>query len=220
MKKYLIVMVAMIIMVGCNSPTVSQESGKMVLPEKENPESVLMSESSITSSNIDDYLFLEDCLYIDTRDPNQFLEEGFIAGFRNIPFYDCLVSVKEDKEALFWMRKTTNENTNETILLGEIGSFEANYEESEQIIKDLFPKNKKILIISTAGVESTYLMNLLLQLGYDGANLYNVGCFSNSLAGHIAYRNREDARYFVEGTNVYTVNQSYDWGTLTPLSKE
>lgn len=219
MKKSWILIVFVLMISGCASKPKEEIPEVVTLPIKEKAESVLMSESPITSINIDDYLFLEDCIYIDTRDPNQFLEEGSIAGFRNIPFYDCLVSLKEEGEGLFTMQKIKAEGDNPMINLGEVGSFVAKYEESEEILSDLFPKNKNILIISTAGVESSYLMNLLLQYGYDGSKLYNVGCFSNSLAGNIAYRNLETARFFVEGTNVYTVLQTYQWGELTRIQK-
>lgn len=222
-KIWYLIAAALLLAAGCASPDTevktSFEEETVSLPEKEYPESVLMSESPISSYNIDDYLFLDDCIYIDTRDPNQFLEEGFIAGFRNLPFYDCLASVKEDSAALFWMHKSSDEEGN-PILLGEVGSFDANYIESEEILYALFPKDKNILIISTAGVESTYLMNLLLQYGYDGSRLYNVGCFSNSFGGYEAYRLRSDAKYFIEGTDVYSLSQSYDWGELTPADKE
>ncbi len=189
------------------------------LPKKDASTSVLMSESPLNPENIDDYLFREDCIYIDTRDPNQFLKEGFIAGFRNLPFYECLVSVQKEGSGLFWMTKIKAEEGQEEINLGDVGSFIPKYEESQELIEALFPKDKNILIISTAGVESTYLMNLLLQLGYDGDQLYNVGSFSNSL-GTVAYRDRKEARYYVEGTDVYQLTESYDWGELTPLPIE
>ena len=39
------------------------------LPEKTIPQSALMSESPISPTNLDDYLFLDDVLYFDLRSP-------------------------------------------------------------------------------------------------------------------------------------------------------
>ena len=56
------------------------------LPAKEIAESTKMSESPISPKNLDDYMFREDCVYLDTRYPYQFYQEGAIAGFLNHPF--------------------------------------------------------------------------------------------------------------------------------------
>lgn len=190
------------------------------LPVKPDSQSTLMSESPIDATNIDEYLFRDDCLYIDTRSPNQLLEEGMIAGFFNIPFYDFLVSYQFKENVLFSMALVRDGNGEMVANLGEVGSFSPNYEESVELIEDLFPKDKNIIFMSTAGVEATYLMNLLIQLGYDGSKLYNAGPFTNGMGDIVAYKDYKGAQYYYPGTNVYTVNVVPNWGELTPIVSE
>ena len=171
-----------------------------------------MSLSPINPKNIDDYLFRDDCIYIDTRDPEQFYEEGSIAGFVNIPFYGYICDFKKGTGSLFTFTKISDE-----ILLGDPGSFIANYEESEEVIKSMFPKDKNILVIATAGVESCYLLNLLVQLGYDEEKLYNVGSFTTGMGNDIAYVSRKDAKYLIKPFYVDDTVISYDVEGLTPI---
>ena len=152
-----------------------------------------ISDSPLNPKNIDNYLFRDDCVYIDTRSPKQFYEEGAIAGFVNVPFYDYICDFKKGTDALFTFTKVSDD-----VLLGDPGSFIPNYEESIDIINSIFPKDKYILAISTAGVESCYLLNLLEQLGYDASLLYNVGSFTTGMGKDIAYISYKDAKYLVK----------------------
>ena len=99
--------------------------------------------------------------------------------------------------------------------IGDINSFEENYEESAQLIAELFPKAKKIIAISTAGVESCYFLNLLIQLGYNGENLYNAGSFTNGMGKDIAYRTYKNARYLVKGIELSDTKIEYCFTGLT-----
>lgn len=189
----------------------------LTLPEKTKPESTLISDSVLNATNIDDYLFIKDVMYVDLRDPQQLLSEGIIAGFMNVPFYGLIADLTSNEGVLFTMTKPRDENGKILAQLGDVNSFIANYEESVAYLNYLFPKDKQIVFMSTAGVEATYMMNLLIQLGYDPANLYNAGCFSNGIGDQIAYRNYEQARYFTPGHEAYTIKASYDWGELTPI---
>ena len=88
MKKLLILLLVLCLF-GCNAqqtetPQINNETPTVVeLPVKDNPNSTIMSESPITPLNLDNYMFREDCLYLDTRSPEQFYMEGSIAGFIN-----------------------------------------------------------------------------------------------------------------------------------------
>lgn len=226
MKKIAVVLLILTLFTQGCSTTLTEESEQrsesedkteVTLPSKEVPSSTLMKDSPLSPLNLDEYLFLEDCLYFDTRDVNQFIEEGHVAGFVNIPFYGVLVDYEAHDNVLFTMQKVKDENGKLTANLGDVGSFTANFKESESIIRYLFPTDKKLVFISTAGVEATYLMNLLVQLGYDPVNLYNAGSFSNPMGNIIAYRTYEQAKHLVEGTNAYTVQVQFDWGELTPM---
>ena len=179
-------------------------------------ESVKIQDSPISSINLDDYLFRDEVFYVDTRELNQALEEGTVAGFVQYPFYELIANLV-DGTTLFKMTKVFDSNNKLMIELGGVGSYVARYEESEYLLKALFPKNKTIFISSTAGVEATYLANLLIQFGYDPLKIYNVGNFSNDLGSSVAYRNNKNAKYFVPGTNVFTLEYTLDLGELTPI---
>jgi len=218
MKKILSYL-CLILLVGCQSIS---DIDDVVIEEKVVPsnksESKLISDSVILPINIDQYLFLEDVYYVDTREPNQFLEEGHIAGFINIPFYEVIANLNNDT-TLFKMKKIFDENNKLIIGLGENGSYEPIYEESISILKSLFPQKKKIFIISTAGVESTYLANLLIQYGYDASLIYNVGNFSNSVGNITSYRELSDVKYKIEGLNSYKIEYRFDFGELKKINE-
>lgn len=191
-----IIILLLILLSACSfkekESVVTEVNDNFHLPEK----TVLnnkMSDSPLNPTNIDKFLFRDDCIYIDTRSPEQFYEEGAIAGFVNVPFYGYICDFKKGTDALFTFTKI-----NEDILLGDPGSFIPNYEESIDIINGIFPKDKYILVISTAGVESCYLLNLLEQLGYDASLLYNVGSFTTGMGKDIAYVTYKDAKYLVK----------------------
>jgi len=188
------------------------------LPAKENPESASMMDSPLNPTNIDDYLFLDNVVYIDTRSFNQLLSEGMIAGFYNISFYEMIAFYTSQENILFTMEKLSDENGNVTTLLGDVGSFSPNYEESVSILESLFPKDKQYVFIASAGVESAYLINLLIQYGWDPATLYNCGSFSNGMGSDVAYREYENAKYYLPGNEIYQYRVNIDWGQLTPIN--
>ena len=224
MKKCIMILLASLILFGCSSPQLSEsittpeptDPPVVNLPEKENPNDTLMSKSPITPKNLDEYLFRDDCIYLDTRYPYQFYQEGFVAGFTNLPFYEYIADFNKETEALFTIVKVTNEDGS-VILPGNPGSFKPNYEESEDLIKDLIPNDKNILVIATAGVESCYFLNLLIQLGYEPSKLYNVGSFTTGMGDDIAYRYNNEAKYIVPPMELYETSVSYNWNNLTPI---
>lgn len=216
MKKILICLI-LFMMCGCTvkekEVTVVEKSDDEVisLPVKSS-DSNNMSESPINPKNLDEYLFREDCFYVDTRDPKQFYEEGSVAGFVNIPFYGYICDFKKGTGSLYTFTKVSDD-----ILLGDPGSFIAGYKESEEIIKSIFPVDKNIIVIATAGVESCYLLNLLVQLGYDSDKLYNAGSFTTGMGDDIAYVSYKDAKYLVEPVYLDDTSISYSFEGLTPI---
>lgn len=216
MKKTIIVLL-MLLLSGCSNSKKENETTVLTdLPKKADPSSTLMSESPLSASNIDDYLFLKDVMYVDTRSPQMFLYEGHIAGFVNIPYYEGICCHQIEDGILFNMDKITNDDGS-FIPMGNVGSFKPNYKESIQILYDTFPKDKKIVFMASGGVESCYLMNLLIQYGYDGSLLYNAGAITNSLGKNIAYIDIDDPKHFVEPIESFTVKNRIGWGELTPI---
>jgi len=224
MKKFVLVYL-LFCLFGCSpsnlpvEPTSTPEeimANTLELPMKDNPESALMSGSPITPKNIDSFLFREDCIYLDTRSPEQFYSEGSIGGFINLPFYGYIADFNNKSGALFTMTKVTDENGT-VYPLGDPGSFLANFIESEELLKDLIPDDKNILVIATAGVESCYLINLLIQLGYDASRLYNIGSFTTGMGDDIAYVSYPDAKHLVPPFELYETTIDYSWKNLTPI---
>ena len=205
-----------ILIVGC-VPTTSSSSASQItnIPEKLNINGVDVTDSSVTTENIDDYLFLDDVMYVDLRPYSWVARDGHIAGFSFYPFYD-LIAHLNFKDRLFKMSSNGG--------VGNIGCFTPNYEESEFIINELFSKEKKIFAISQSGLESCYFLNLLIQLGYNPANLYNVGGFAiNAGLESKAYINLDNPRYLVEGNPFLDANVTTTFNfmkELTPLNKE
>lgn len=60
---------------------------------------------------------------------------------------------------------------------GSIASAEPAYWESQQLLEDLFPKDKAIFIMCGAGAYAGFTKQLLVHLGWDAAKIYNVGGF-------------------------------------------
>lgn len=186
------------------------------IPLKDNPNDISSLNSPINSYNLDEYMFRDDIQYVDLRSPYMVLQEGYVAGFEFIPFYALIASFNSDK-TLFKMKATYDENNN-FIAAGQVGGFVAQYEESTSIIKGLFKKDRPIFLISQGGSESGYVINLLIQLGYDGNLLYNVGGVSNS-EGVASYRSISTNKYFVEGTGNLDVKVDYGFtDRLTPIN--
>ncbi|MBR5208057.1 MAG: hypothetical protein IKV65_06100 [Erysipelotrichaceae bacterium] len=225
MKK-LILLILILCCCACSAPQDHIENKEpeptpeatLSLPVKEIAESTKMSESPITPKNLDEYMFRQDCVYLDTRYPYQFYQEGAIAGFLNLPFYEYIADFNTNVNALYTITKIKN-GDGSIIYAGDPGSFVANYEESDDLIYDLIPQDKNILVIATAGVESSYFLNLLIQLGYDPAKLYNVGSFTTGMGEDIAYRYYNEAKYLIQPMELYDTSISYNWENLTPIVK-
>ena len=185
MKKLLYFIISLILLTSC----ASNENPYETIPNKLNPNGVSISASSVNTQNIDYYLFRDDVFYVDLRPYSWVANDGHIAGFSFFPYYD-FIAHHTLTDRLFRMIDSK----------GDIGSFAPNYVESEAVIVSLFPKDKFIFAISQSGDECCYFFNLLIQLGYNPENLYNVGGFANN-AGfkHIAYKNIENPKYLVKG---------------------
>ena len=209
MKKILIFIITIFIVTSCNCKN-NEESHEKNIPVKEISSDTAALTSPVNTLNLDEYMFREDVQYVDVRTLDDINQDGYIAGFQFIPFYSLIGSFLPN-ESLYQMKNVGN------IAAGQIGGFVAQYEEAESIINQLFSKNKYIFIVSQAGSESAYLINLLIQLGYDGDLLYNVGGVTGS-PGVTAYKDVEGSKYYVSGIGNYQLSISYDlFNELTPI---
>lgn len=204
-----------------NAAVPSETPTPSALPEKSNPQSALMSDSPISPTNLDDYLFLDDVLYFDLRSQRSWLRKALSPGLSTFRFTAYWLIISSEDNVLYRMTKVRDDSGKVIAQMGDVGSFFPNYEESESLVRDLFPQDQPIVFISTAGVEAAYTICLLEQLGYDGSQLYNAGTFSNGMGNIIAYKDYPDAKYHVPGTNVYTVASQFVWNeSLTPILDE
>ncbi|MBQ9731009.1 MAG: hypothetical protein IJV94_02625 [Bacilli bacterium] len=200
MKRKIILTLFLLFIVGCSNV-------EKKIPEKVNPEGFSVRDSSVQPHNLDEYLFIDDVMYVDVRPYSSIIKYGYVAGFQFVPYYDLIASRINDK-TLFEMTSS-----------GQTGSFIPNFIESEQYLNHLFPKDKIILAISEEGSECSYLFNLLKQYGYDPKNLYNVGGFANNSGFILAYRNLDDPKNLVPG-NSLDISFSIDYNfteKLTPV---
>lgn len=209
MKKIIILVFSLILIVGGCKDNKSQK-----IPKKDNPTDISSANSPINPYNLDKYMFRDDIQYVDLRSPKMILQDGYVAGFSFIPFYSIIASFKSEK-TLYKMKGV--EIGDDYFDPGSVGGFVAQYEESERIINNLFSKDKPIFFISQAGSEAGYVINLLIQLGYDGDLLYNVGGVSNS-EGVASYNSISTNKYYVKGPGNLDVVATYDFTSkLTPI---
>lgn len=212
MKKIFVIIMVLFIIAGCSNKNDDKEE----IPNKISGTDNSARTSPINSSNLDDYMFRDDVQYIDLRSGTMILEEGYVAGFQFVPYYSIIASFSSTS-TLYQMKNITDDD-GETHYAGQIGSFVAQYEESESIIESIFDKNKYIFLLSQGGSESAYIINLLIQLGYNGNLLYNVGGVSNS-EGIPSYNSIDTNKYYISGIGDYGVTVNYDFlEELTPIN--
>lgn len=138
-------------------------------------------DKNINESTIDQYLGRDDSVYRDMRlliDPGNYEAiggdsylSGYVDGFEVVPF-PYLVNVSGLPE------EVGDTYTGKTLFTqDEDGNLTANYEESSQILEDLFPKDKNIFLMCGGGGYAGMTKNLLTKLGWDENKIYNVGAF-------------------------------------------
>lgn len=185
MKKYLlwggIGTVLIAVLVFCLGRFAFPNTAPVSLPKPELSEGErgqLGIDKNINESTIDNYLGRSDSVYRDLRmlkDPGNYEAiggdsnmSGFVNGFEVVPFpyivnvtgLPAPVGKTYDGPTLF-----TNNN----------GNYVANYKESHDIIKALFPQDKVIFLMCGGGGYSGMMKNMLIALGWDGDKIYDVG---------------------------------------------
>ncbi len=184
----------------------AEEKKEKELPKPELSEGIRGEQfgidKNINEETIDNYLGREDSVYRDMRmlkDPGNYEAiggdsylSGFVKGFEVIP-YPYLVNVTGLPE------EVGETYTGKTLYTQkEDGKYVANYEESLEILEYYFPKDKKIFIMCGGGGYAGMTKNLLVALGWNADNIYNVGGFWN-----------------YEGKNKVDVKRVHDDGTVS-----
>lgn len=135
-------------------------------------------DKNINEENIDQYLGREDAVYRDMRmlvDEADYAKiggdsylSGYVDGFEVVP-YPMLVNVTGLPEAV------GETYSGQTLFTQENGEYKANYKESLEILETYFPKDKKIFLMCGGGGYAGMTKELLVALGWDADQIYNVG---------------------------------------------
>lgn len=157
-------------------------SGKPLPPPSADPESLFGVDQNINMTTIDAYLGRTDAVYRDMRmlfDPAAYESIGgeanltrTIAGFKVVPFPYIATLQKLPVE---------NAYQGETLFAvewnadGTIASASPRYQESEQVLRELFPQDRAIFLMCGGGGYAGMMKTLLIELGWDANLLYNVG---------------------------------------------
>ena len=180
-------------------------------------------DKNINEATIDEYLHRSDAVY---RDVRMLIDEGnyeaiggdsylsgYVDGFEVVPLpYLCNVMGLPEEVGQTYSGVTL-------FTVDENGNYTANYEESEQILNDLFPKDKTIFLMCGGGGYAGMTKNLLVANGWDANKIYDVG-------GYWYYEgeNSIDVKRVV-GDNTYydfykVPYHDIDFDTLHSLNKE
>lgn len=186
MKKYLIV--AFILTIALSLGACSSNEGLPAIPAAEVDETSMFGvDKNINIETIDQWLGRDDVAYIDVRmlvDPGDYgaiggdpVLSGTVEGFEVVPYPYLanltglppeVAATQYNGPTLFTL--TWDDN-------GNIASVTPNFEESEMIIKDLFPEDKHIFLMCGGGGYAGFTRALLIELGYDPSKVYNIGGF-------------------------------------------
>ncbi len=152
--------------------------------------------SSINKDNFIDYMDLDDVLYIDLRDYDDYMQKHF-RNFEVIPFF-----------ALVYNRNA--EDTNPVQLYsGSTKDPVPTYEESDELLEALFPKDKTLMLVCQSGGRVTMLLDILNSRGWDMSKIYNIG-------GMAQYTDSKYNDYLVD-TLEFNLEGTYSIQGLTPL---
>lgn len=180
-SKILLVLVAVLLLVGCGTKQ-KEENTVVELPKPEvssGQRGELGIDKNVNESTIDKYLGRKDSVYRDMRmlvDPGNYgaiggdaYLSGFVEGFEVVPL-PYLVNVTG------LPKEVGDTYTGKTLFTQDKeGNYTANYEESVQILEDLFPKNKIIFLMCGGGGYAGMTKALLVSQGWNADKIYNVG---------------------------------------------
>ncbi len=160
-------------------------------------------DKNINEATIDHYLNRSDAVYRDLRmleDPGNYEAiggdsylSGYVNGFEIVPF-PYIMNVTGLPE------EVGQTYTGETLFTQDSdGNYIENYEESMNVIEDLFPRDKVIFLMCGGGGYSGMMKKFLVSLGWDESKIYDVG-------GYWFYEgdnNVEVKRELVDGRTIY-----------------
>jgi rhodanese-related sulfurtransferase len=136
------------------------------------PEAVVLPET-VSMSNVDEYLFDGDWQFVDLRNFDDQMADGWVRGFEFIPFFDYL----EYTDILVRTNLWTFEGSNNIL--------------NESALKALFDEDKVIVLMCAGGARAGFVKDALEYLGYE--NVYNAGALSAYKGDHRVFGDGEYA---------------------------
>ena len=119
--------------------------------------------SAINNTNLLQYLNRSDVFYIDTRDHGDYMKKH-LRNFEVIPFFGLIFNAEAHTNAD--LPQLYGGTPAEPVPV---------YEESDDILKALFPQDKILFIMCQSGGRVGMLMNILKARGWDMSKVYNIG---------------------------------------------
>ncbi|MBN2604369.1 MAG: hypothetical protein JXR62_00940 [Bacilli bacterium] len=144
--------------------------------------------TTVTVSEIDEYLGRADAQYVDLRNFDDKMKSGYISGFEFIPFFDYL------------------EATNVLVRTDGDFTFAAEDIKNEAALRALFNEDKTIFLMCAGGTRAGFVKAALDYLGYE--NVINLGAFAD-------YGKDAPALNLVAGDGTY-LNEVSTLGGWTP----
>ena len=171
-------------------------------------------DKNVNETTIDAYLGRSDSVYRDMRlpvDPASYEKiggdkylSGIVDGFEVVPL-PYIISPEGLPD------EVGSSYTGKTLFTRMNGKVIANYEESMQILEDLFPKDKNIFLMCGGGGYAGMMKTLLVDLGWDGDKIWNVGGFWYYEGENKTDIKTEDDKYAFWNLNYHLI----DFDTLT-----
>lgn len=121
------------------------------------PEEVILPET-VSMESVDEYLFDGEWQFVDLRNFDDQMADGWIRGFEMIPFFDYL----EYTDILVRTNLWTFEGSNNIL--------------NESALRALFDEDKNIVLMCAGGTRAGFVKEALEHLGYE--NVYNAGALS------------------------------------------
>ena len=119
--------------------------------------------SAISSANLREYLGRTDVMYIDLRDYSDYAKKH-LRNFECIPYF-----------ALIFNKDAHLDASLPQLYGGTVEEPVPVYEESDELLEALFPKNKVIFLMCQSGGRVNNMMKLLNARGWDMSKVYNIG---------------------------------------------
>ncbi|MBR1802196.1 hypothetical protein IJ768_03160 [Candidatus Saccharibacteria bacterium] len=167
-------------------------------------------DKNVNESTVDNYLGRSDSVYRDMRllvDPANYESiggdrylSGIIKGFEVVPL-PYLIEPEGLPESV---GKSYAGKTLFSRLAN--GKVIANYDESKQILEDLFPKDKNIFLMCGGGGYAGMTKQLLVDLGWDENKIWNVGGYWYYEGKNKIVIKHEDGTYAFWKLNVHNID--------------